>query len=174
MNIYKVVVTGPESTGKTLLAEKLSTYFNTTWVPEYARGYITRLGRKYNYDDIEHIAREQVLREKDIIKTASGFLFYDTHLIVTKVWFIVVYGRYPLWIDNAVINSGIDLFLVCNTDIPWIPDPVRENGGEMRGQLLEMYINEIRSFGIPWRMVAGHGEKRTNSAIEKVKNFFNK
>lgn len=172
MNIKKVVITGPESTGKTLLAEKLAIHFNTVWISEYARDYITGLGNNYNYDDLEHIAREQVRMEKDIVKKANGFLFYDTYLVVTKVWFIVVYGKYPVWIDNALRSSGIDLFLVCNTDVPWIPDPVRENGGEMREQLLKMYIDEISSFGIPWKLVSGYQDKRTESAIEKVNFFF--
>ena len=174
MDLNRVVITGPESTGKTLLAEKLATYFNTIWIPEYARDYITTLDREYNYDDLEHIAREQVKREKDLIKNARGFLFYDTHLIITKVWFKVVYNRYPLWIDKAVISSGIDIFLVCNTDIPWIPDHVRENGGEMRNKLLDMYIDEIEMFGIPWSLVSGQEDNRTEFAINKVKSFFNK
>ncbi len=171
MHIYKVVITGPESTGKTSLAQRLAFHFNTVWIPEYAREFLISLGRKYCYDDVENIAREQVIRERDSLKIAKGFLFYDTHLIVTKIWFKVVYGRFPSWIDDAIRSSGIDLFLVCNTDIPWVPDPLRENGGEMREILLKMYKDEIESFGIPWVMISGKDEYRTYSAIESVKNF---
>jgi NadR type nicotinamide-nucleotide adenylyltransferase len=173
MDIKKVVITGPESTGKTILAENLATFFNTTWIPEYARSYIMGLNRKYTFDDVEHIALEQIRREKEFINSARGFLFYDTHLIVTKVWFMKVFGHYPKWMDGEIENAGIGLFLVCNTDIPWIPDPVRENGGEMREILLGMYIREIESLGIPWRLVTGKSVKRTRSAIEIVKAHFN-
>jgi NadR type nicotinamide-nucleotide adenylyltransferase len=173
MDIKKVVVTGPESTGKTMLAEKLASFFKTTWIPEYARGYIMGLNRKYTYDDVEHIALEQIKREKEFLKSARGFLFYDTHLIVTKVWFMQVFGNYPKWIDGEIENAQIGLFLVCNTDIPWIPDPVRENGGEMRKVLLEMYIREIESFDIPWKLVSGKSGQRTKSAIEIVRTHYN-
>ncbi len=172
MDILKVVITGPESTGKTILAERLASHFNTLWIPEYARDYILNLGRKYCFSDIETIAREQIRLEKNYLQTARNILFYDTHLIVTKVWFMVVYDRYPVWIDEAIKSSGIDLFLICDTDIPWVPDPVRENGGEMRQILMKMYKAEIESFGVPWRLVSGKGEQRITSAIEKVTNFF--
>lgn len=173
MQIHRVVVTGPESTGKTNLARDLANHFSTVWIPEYARQYIEGIGRKYTWDDVEHIAREQVRLERLYLEKAKGFLFYDTYLIITRVWFMVVYNRYPSWIDEALRNSGIDLFLLCNTDIEWIPDPVRENGGEMREKLLEMYRKEIDSFGIPWKLVSGRSYERTNSAIEIVKSHFN-
>ena len=171
MPVHKVVITGPESTGKTQLAQSLAIRFNTLWVPEYAREYITGLVRNYNYHDVEHIAREQVRREKEYLKEVRDILFYDTDLIVTKVWFKVVYGSYPGWIDEAIVNTSADLFLVCNTDIPWVPDPVRENGGEMREVLMGMYISEINITGVPWKLVSGKGDQRINSAVETVKTF---
>lgn len=173
MNIYKVVVTGPESTGKTCLAKMLASLYDTVWIPEYARDYISSLGRKYAYDDIELIAREQVRREKYYLTLAKDFLFYDTHLVITKVWFMALYGRYPEWIDKALEESGIDLFLVCNIDIPWVPDPLRENGDEMRGILLEMYKDEIRSCGIPWKLVSGKDEQRFSAAVDILCDHFN-
>jgi nicotinamide riboside kinase len=172
MEIKKVVITGPESTGKTLLAEKLASHFKTVWIPEYAREYVMGLNRKYNFADIEHIAREQLKREQQYLEAANGFLFYDTHLVILKIWFKVVYGRYPAWIDKAIMNSGTHLFLVCNTDIPWTPDPVRENGGEMREVLRDMYIKEIISSGFAWKMVSGKSEKRTVSALDAINLFF--
>ena len=172
MNIYRVVITGPESTGKTTLAENLASVFNTAWVPEYAREYISGLGRRYNYDDVEHIARVQETRESDYLERASRFLFFDTHLVVIKVWFKVLYGKYPLWIDKALTDSGIGLFLVCNTDIPWMPDPLRENGGEMRDRLLKMYTGEIESLDIPWRLVSGKGQERIDCAGAIMDQFF--
>jgi NadR type nicotinamide-nucleotide adenylyltransferase len=171
MPVRKVVITGPESTGKTQLAQSLANCFNTLWVPEYAREYISGLKRSYNYDDVEHIAREQVRRENLYLKEVRDILFYDTDLIVTKVWFKVVYGHYPGWIDEAIMNTPADLFLVCNTDIPWVPDPLRENGGEMREVLMGMYITEINIIGVTWKLVSGKGGQRINSAVETVRTF---
>jgi nicotinamide riboside kinase len=174
MEVYRVVITGPESTGKTSLTTMLASYFKTAWVPEYSRDYITRLGRKYDYHDVEHIAREQVGREKEYLPGAKDFLFYDTHLIIIKVWFKVLYNNYPAWIDEAISMSRTDFFLLCNTDIPWVPDPVRENGGEMREKLLLMYQDEIISLGIPWKLISGKNKQRINSAIRVLEDHFNR
>ncbi len=171
MDVLNIVVTGPESTGKTVLAERLAALFRTVWVPEYAREYVSGLGRQYRYEDVEHIALEQVRRSQEYAAGASRVLFLDTHLIVTKVWFRVVYGRYPEWLDRAIRDAGIELFLVCNTDIPWVPDGVRENGGEMRERLLEMYIAEIEAAGVPWRLVSGKDSQRTAMAEKIVRSF---
>jgi NadR type nicotinamide-nucleotide adenylyltransferase len=160
MSVCKVVVTGPESTGKTSISRGLAKYFNTLWIPEYAREYITGLARPYTYQDIEHIARVQLDREREYLERASRILFYDTHLIVTKVWFDVVYKRCPGWLSKSIKEYRPDLFLVCNTDLPWIPDPVRENGGKMREVLMDMYIKEINAIGVPFELVRGYGEER--------------
>jgi nicotinamide riboside kinase len=172
MKTHKVVVTGPESTGKTTLAARLASRFGTVWIPEYAREYVLGLGRHYTYNDIEHIAREQLHSEKQYISRANHFLFFDTWLIITKIWFRVKYDRHPGWIDDAVRESGIGLYLVCNTDIPWEADNVRENGGEMREILLAMYLDEINAFGIPCELVSGEGDARVQSAINHLDKHF--
>ncbi len=173
MDVLNIVVTGPESTGKTVLAERLAAIFRTVWVPEYAREYVSGLGRPYRYEDVEHIALEQLRRSQEYAAGANGILFFDTHLVVTKVWFKVVYGRHPDWLDKAVRDAGTGLFQVCNTDIPWVPDGVRENGGEMRERLLEMYIAEIEAAGVPWRLVSGREGQRNAMAAEIVRSFLN-
>ena len=91
-----IVVTGPESTGKTTLTEALALQLNATWIPEYARSYIEKLQRPYHYQDLENIAQHQIHQEKKYSKIANnGILLMDTWLIVTKVWFEVVYGNSP-------------------------------------------------------------------------------
>jgi len=171
-NLKKVVLIGPESTGKTELAKYLASYFKSLWVPEYARDYIEHLNRPYNSNDVEHIARKQLELEQEFIFKTNDWLFYDTYLIITKVWFEVVYRRVPHWIDQKIKESTIDLFLLCNTDIPWIPDPVRENGGAMRNKLFEIYRSELEKYQFPYKIVSGKGEQRRQNTIDIVNNFF--
>ena len=83
----RIVLIGAESTGKTELADCLSTHFKTNFVPEYARSYIEELNSSYTYQDVEHIARKQIELEDEYCKKANKVLFYDTYLIITKVWF---------------------------------------------------------------------------------------
>ena len=166
--IIKIVITGPESTGKSTLSEQLAGHYKTVFIPEYARFYIENLHRPYTFDDVEHIAHQQIKEAEDYESMASKLLFLDTYLIITKVWFDVVYHHCPDWVVEAIKNSGIDLFLLCKTDLPWEPDPVRENGGEMREQLFLMYKHELEQFGLPYCIIAGQGAKRLENAIAAI------
>jgi len=167
--IRRIVVTGPESTGKTILAQALAEKFGTVWIPEYARHYIENLNRHYNYDDVIRIAQYQVAQEGMYApKIQKGVLIFDTWLIITKVWLDLVFGNCPDWISDHIRSAKIDLFLVCNTDLQWIEDPVRENGGEKRERLLELYCNEIRSFGFEFEIVNGLGDLRTDNALRAL------
>jgi nicotinamide riboside kinase len=168
-----IVVTGPESTGKTMISAYLAGQLGCPWIPEYARDYIGSLNRHYNYSDIEHIAENQVARKKEIEKSGASMLVLDTWLIITKVWFQEVYNKYPDWIDKEIETQYIDLFLVCKPDIPWIPDPLRENGGEKREYLLSRYIEEIQKTDMKYILIGGTGNERYNNAFESVKTHFN-
>jgi NadR type nicotinamide-nucleotide adenylyltransferase len=169
-NLKKIVITGPESTGKTLLSEALAKTLNAKLIPEYARSYVENLGRPYNYNDLELIARHQIKEEASFSETTfEGLLLMDTWLIMTKVWFDVVYGSSPDWLDKYLTSADIDLFMVCSPDIPWIADPVRENGGEMRLKLFEKYCKEIKQRGFLFEIVEGFGEIRLNNAIQILK-----
>ncbi|MCK9413331.1 MAG: ATP-binding protein [Prolixibacteraceae bacterium] len=167
----KIVITGPESTGKTTLAEELARKLNASLIPEYARSYIEKLDRPYNISDVEIIARHQVDEEKRFSETGeSGILLMDTWLIVTKIWFEVVFGEAPAWIEKHISTDEIDLFLVCAPDIPWVADPVRENGGEMRLILFDRYIEEIEKQGFVYETVTGFGKIRLNNAWNHLKS----
>ncbi|MFN8207141.1 MAG: ATP-binding protein [Bacteroidales bacterium] len=170
--IIRIVIIGPESTGKTELAKDLASFYHTCWVPEYAREYIEGLNRPYNLKDVLHIAEEQVIRDQPKPGTANRFIFIDTDLIITKVWLDLVYGSRPDWIDTYLKTIRTGLYLLCKPDIPWVPDPVRENGGPMRDLLFERYRSEIESIGCEWRLVEGLGSDRLSLAIQHIQAGF--
>ena len=87
------------------------------------------------------------------------------------VWFRVVFNKIPDWIDAKIKDNNIDLFLLCNNEISWIPDSVRENGGEMRDKLFTIYQKELKHYNCNYRIVSGIGEKRTENAIKIVNEF---
>jgi len=164
----KIVITGPESTGKTALAEALAGYYSCEWVPEYAREYISRLGRNYTVEDIEHIASVQ-LAQTGIL--SDSMIIFDTWLIITKVWLDVVFNRSDARVDHMIESGAVDLFLLCEPDLPWYPDPVRENGGEARQRLFERYLGEIRKAGYPFYIVSGLGDQRLACAVKGIEEF---
>lgn len=167
----RVIITGPESTGKSDLSVFLAKSLNGVSVPEYARDYIADLGREYTCSDIEFIAKEQYNTWKKYEQT-STFVFFDTHLIITKVWFLWIYKKYPAWIDDAIKETSSGLYLLCNYDLPWQPDPLRENGGEARIKLFYLYQQELNNFKINYKLISGVGESRPESAITLVRKYF--
>jgi NadR type nicotinamide-nucleotide adenylyltransferase len=167
----KIAITGPESTGKTQLVKQLAAFFNTVFVPEYARTYVEKLKRPYNYIDVLHIARKQIELEEEQESKARGYLFLDTELIITKVWLDVAYGYCPEWIDSAIRQSNIDLYLLCNLDIPWVEDSVRENGGDMRKKLFQIYEQLLRDYKLKYMVIAGTGGLRLHNAISAIHQF---
>jgi NadR type nicotinamide-nucleotide adenylyltransferase len=164
-----IVVTGPESTGKTMLCEKLARHYRTVFIPEYARDYILSLDKPYTYDDVLHIAGKQVELVGEYAKKAKDILFYDTYLIITKVWFDVVFDKHPQWLDVKLFENKIDLYLLCAPDIPWIPDPVRENGGKMRDVLFRRYLTELKDHHSKYEII--RGKNRFEKAVGYINNI---
>jgi nicotinamide riboside kinase len=167
-----IVVTGAESTGKSALTGFLADHFKAPYTQEFARIYIEQLDRKYTWDDVEFIARKQIQQLEEMKKINSRFIFADTWLIITKIWFEEVFGRVPDWIEKEIRKEDISLFLVCDTDLPWIPDPVRENGGERRTYLQNRYIKTIRDYGFNFYIVQGKNNERFINALSFVEQSF--
>jgi NadR type nicotinamide-nucleotide adenylyltransferase len=165
------VITGAESTGKTVLAEALALHFQGYLVPEYARSYVEKLDRPYDYSDVRNIARQQIQARNRLTRRYSEWLFFDTDLIVTRVWFLEVFGRCPGWLDKNIQKQRMDLYLLCNNDVPWIPDGIRENGGERRDYLYQRYREELESFRLPYVVVDGQGDHRFKNALEHIHEF---
>jgi len=167
-----IVITGAESTGKTVLAEQLANYYQVPFYPEYAREYISGLDRDYTFQDIETIAKKQVEQYNEAVGLPHQFVFFDTWLIITKVWFEVVYKTCPEWVVNKIRLAKIAGFILNDLDIPWIPDPVRENGGENRSKLQKIYRQNLDFFGFKYQVNNGIGKDRLNNAVRIIEDSF--
>ncbi|HLP03992.1 MAG TPA: ATP-binding protein [Paludibacter sp.] len=167
--MLKIAILGPESTGKTELAKRLSEYFNAPWVPEYAREYIGNLDCPYTYDDVCQIAEVQIEQENNYNSgtTESDFVFFDTDLIITKVWFEYKYGKIPDFLANRMETCYFDFYILCEDDLPWQPDPLREHGTD-RKYFFDWYKNEIEQTNKPYVIVNGFGEQRVQNAIQAI------
>ena len=159
--MYKVGIIGPESTGKSSLARYLSRRYKGTYVPEYAREYVEEKGSTdVSYDELCEIAQKQIEEIRNILKDgAQGTetVFFDTELIVTKVWFDYAFHRVPEWLEEALKAYPMDVYLLTKPDIPWVPDPARSNGtDEIRQELFHRYEAEIQALDIPYYIIT-HG-----------------
>ncbi|MCL1868723.1 MAG: ATP-binding protein [Paludibacter sp.] len=165
-------LTGPESTGKTTLAKALAAHFGGVWVAEYAREYVENLGRNYGFRDVCRIAREQIRQLNEAGKSGEKFIFFDTDLIITKVWFEHCYKKTPLFVENYLKNTPVDCYLLCFLDIKWENDAVRENGTEQQRQFFfKWYKNEIEKTGKSYYIIKGKEKKRLQNAINSVDLF---
>lgn len=172
-NLRKIVITGPESTGKTTLTEQLGRHYHTVFINEYAREYVEKLKRAYKYKDIVHIAEKQKEQFHAIYPKANKYIFFDTYLIITKIWFIELYNRYPEWIDEELATNRAELYLLCDTDLPWIFDSVRENSGEARKRLFKKYLDELEHFNYRYGIVMGKGVDRFQNALSFIEELNN-
>lgn len=169
--IHRISITGPESTGKSELAASLAIHFNTAWVPEYAREYLIRLGRPYVQSDLLRIAEGQIERENLKTRDAGEYLFCDTDPLVIKIWSNFKYGSCDNRIESMVREHAYDLYLLCDIDLPWVEDPLREHPGR-RKELFDLYLDELSKLGRPFGIIRGIGAERLNNAISTIKNSF--
>lgn len=163
----RIAILGPESTGKSELAKKLAAHFNTVWVPEYSREYLSKLGRKYNYDDILAIARGQWESEVKLLTEADRMIFIDTEFIVNKIWCDDKFGKCHEWILEMIKNHPYDLYLLCDTDLAWESDPLRENPHD-RDRLLKLFAHELESRRLHYVLIKGAGSARIKMAVEAI------
>ena len=176
-SIKKVVIIGPESTGKSSLCMQLAAHYNTIWCPEYAREYLTTNGKKYAFEDLEIIAKGQLTLEDEYIcklkninenniHSNSSLLFIDTDMYVMKVWSEYVFGICHLSILKQIVQRKYDLYLLCNIDLPWAPDELREYPDEKpRQELYKMYQDILINQQVPWVQISGNYEERLKSAV---------
>ncbi len=181
--LKKIVIVGPESTGKSTLCEKLAAHYQTACCPEYARAYLTMHGREYDYDDLLTIAKGQLLLEDEYatiaekmqaVKNGSSpaqqpLLFIDTDMYVMKVWCEFVFGKCHQWILDRITERTYDLYLLCKPDLPWSADPLREYPDkERRNKLYHHYKDLLVHQSTPWVEISGGNDERLQKAIDAV------
>ena len=180
--LNKIVVIGPESTGKSTLCEQLSVHYDTDWCREYAREYLLKNGTDYTFDDLLTIAKGQLQLEDEATRQVCGntipaakkapdrsLLFIDTDMYVMKVWCEFVFGKCHQWILDQIVERKYDLYLLCNTDLPWVKDELREYPDlESRQKLYTIYKDIMINQSVPWVDVSGSYEQRFEKARTAV------
>lgn len=160
----KVVIIGPESTGKSTLCTQLAEAYNTIWCPEFARDYLLQHGKEYNYDDLLTISKGQLNLENSYAARVTGpqpLLFVDTDMYVMKVWAEFVFQRCQEFILSTIAERHYDLYLLCDIDLPWIADELREYPNERpRQELFRMYKELMVEQHVPWTLISGNYEQR--------------
>ncbi len=178
---------GPESTGKSTLCKQLANQYDTSWVKEYAREFIEAHG-EYSYEDLLVIAKGQIELEDEAANSlvVSGFryqvstknnqlfthsnpLFIDTDMHVMQVWCEFVYNRCHNWILSQIGTRQYDGYLLCNIDLPWEQDGMREYPDKkIREKLYQYYKEMMINQPVPWIEISGNQEERVAAAVRFV------
>ena len=182
--LKKIVIIGPESTGKSTLSKQLARHYETIWCPEFAREYLLTNGTNYDYNDLLTIAKGQLALEDEYaarlearclpMLEEGGHLPFiiDTDMYVMKVWCEFVFGKCHSFIIDQIVEREYDGYLLCNTDLPWEKDELREYPNEeVRQQLYLMYKDIMVNQDKPWVSITGNDAQRLNLAIEGVDRF---
>jgi len=192
--VKKIVIIGPESTGKSTLCEQLAEHYKTSWCPEYAREYLLKNGTNYSFGDLLTIAKGQLALEdkhaEEIKKLDEGAiskdnkrnagqaagdpqashpLIIDTDMYVMKVWCEFVFDNCHRFILDQIVKRTYDLYLLCNVDLPWVKDELREYPDlENRLKLFYIYKDIMVNQHVPWVTISGGYEERLNTAVKSV------
>ena len=166
----KIVIIGPESTGKSTLCEQLAAHYKTIWCPEFAREYLLQNGMDYTYDDLLKIAMGQLELEDALLSEAKNDLYFiDTNMYVMKVWCEVAFEACHTWILKQIAERQYDLYFLCNIDLPWVPDELREYPDLVfRKKLYKMYKDLLVNSGSEWVEISGSHAERLGAAISAI------
>lgn len=165
--MYKIAITGPESSGKTTLAEAMATHFACPWVPEYAREYLTRKQGLYTQSDLLEILKGQLHHENKLAIAHPPLLFCDTDPLVIWVWSKVKFLSVDNAIEMALKSHHYDLHLLVYPDIEWEEDPLRENRND-RMDLFTIYLDQLKRHNKSYVIIKGDQKQRNKSAIQAI------
>ncbi|MEI8111393.1 MAG: AAA family ATPase [Chitinophagia bacterium] len=194
--VNKIVIVGPESTGKSTLCEQLAQHFHTSWCPEFAREYLLSNGKDYSFGDLLDIARGQLALEEEFTRQLEScwswsekescwinsstlhtslrppILFIDTDMYVMKVWCEYVFGKCHPFILDEIAKRNYQGYLLCAPDLPWIKDELREYPDEKnRIELYHLYQDLLIHQSTPWKIIRGNDESRLTFAIAAVQEM---
>jgi len=165
--VARVCIIGAECTGKTMLAQRLAEHFATVWVPEFAREYALDAARPLTFDDVDPIARGQIVGEDQLTLDASSLLILDTDLVSTTVYSRYYYNAVPQWIAIEAKRRLADLYLLADVDVPFIADPARD-AEEHRADHADAFRRALEDLGARVVVISGDWEERFGRAVEAI------
>lgn len=162
----KIVITGPESTGKTTLARALAEHYKTVFLPEFAREYLEKNGPEYTFDDVVCMAKKQ--REKEVAFKCETMIL-DSNLLTYKIWFDEKFDKQIDWIEDELVKDKNSIYILSYIDFPWEFDPLRENPDyNDRLRLLKKHINFFEQNDSTFIVVSGSIQDRIKKSIEFI------
>lgn len=171
----RIVLYGPESTGKTTMAKRLAQQYNTQWVPEFARDFLQKKWddsqEHCTLEDLNTIAAGQIALENNALKTAKGLLFCDTNILVTQAWSETHFDGYC---DPEILAAArqfrYDFYFLMDIDIPWISDDLRDRPND-RSKMFNHFKALLKTYNCNYTVLSGSLEERLTTAQTRIKKI---
>lgn len=164
--MIRIGVTGPESTGKSTLSKELQKHYNCAMVDEFARDYLEKRGGKYGINDLDIIAQNQFNNIHSVFPNQQ-LLVCDTELTVLKIWSEFKYDSCSPIIQQLLNKQQIDYYFLCDIDLPWEEDPLREHPNQ-RGELFELYQQSLDNRKCNYTILKGDNKQRLTQAVKII------
>ena len=159
----RIIITGAESSGKSTLAEHLGRQFNLPYALEYSRCYLEKNGPDYDLDLLIRLSELHLEYQQTEVDPAVPIGIFDTDMINFKIWAEEVFGHCPDQVFDRIEKESSHVYLLCKPDLPWEPDPLRENPDD-REMLYQRHLGEIKRLNRPYLIVEGVGTQRLANA----------
>lgn len=166
--MIRVAVTGSECTGKTALADALAKHYGTVVVPEYVRLFVEDNQRAPEASDVEAIALGQLELERARVESAHRLLLLDTDLLSTMVYSHHYYGDCPAWIEQTFLERPADLYLLCDIDVPWVPDGNQRDRGDLREEMQDLFRQALVDRNLDFAEIRGSLSERVHESIRAI------
>lgn len=169
--LIKIAIVGPESTGKSTMAQYLAKALESSYVPEYARYYCQNLQNQYTLQDETNMFYGQIALEEAISsQLKNNLLICDTTIMTVKIWCDHLFNQTPTEVINEIKLRKYDLYLLMDIDLPWENDPLRDFPEE-RAYFMEIWKNELNTLRANYKVISGSGNKRLENGLEVCKQF---
>lgn len=168
--IKKIAVVGPESTGKSTIAEQLAFHYNTVWVPEFAREYCEKLSEPCNLQDEINMFYGQLALEKEMLPLANQLLICDTTFLTVKIWSDHMFGKTPVEVLEELPKHSYDLYLLMDIDMQWQEDPLRDFP-HLRSHFMDIWHSELELLNANYTVISGIGDSRLQKSISAIDQF---
>jgi nicotinamide riboside kinase len=163
----RICITGTESTGKTVLAEQLAKHFDCPLLEDVSRKHIAELTAPCTQEDVLTIAQEIIEAETIMRRETNAFFISDNDLINIKIWLLYYNWSVPEWLEEAMLQTKEDVFLLCDIDLPWQADEQRQNPND-RAELFEQFKQALEQLEANYSVVNGLGRERLERAIQII------
>lgn len=170
MNIKKIAIVGPESTGKSTISASLASHYNTVWVPEFSREYCSMLTAPCTWEDEINMFYGQLELERRTLPLADKILICDTTILTVKIWSEHTFGKSPQEVLDKLPEHPYDLYLLMDIDLPWQEDNLRDFPN-LREYFMDIWHKELQSLNANYAVISGSDDQRLQNAVKAIDQF---